>query len=401
VIAVGRRHHAVGALIAALAAALVLVAPPRALAQAGGRIEGQLVNGTAGASPPGALPVTVHIFKDRSRVGERTVQTDPSGHFVLDGLEAAAGYVYFPIVEYGGASYFPDRPVALDGADSKSVEIRVFEPTQTPDAIAFDRTNLLVLNTSPTALLVMEMGAVVNRSDRTYVGAAGEDGRPTTLRFSLPRGATQVAPQAGLPPDDLVPTPDGFQTANPVVPGRQELAFSYQLPYSSSTLDLAKRLEYPTGTFNLYLPDTGLTAVSPHLTYQGTSELGGQRYQLYSAQGLPAGAAIAIRLGGLPAPDIPRPQQLGLIVLGASAALLGGATAVAIRRRRRANAALAPAHAPVASGGDLERVDLVRSLAELDERYSAGAIDEATYRAEREQGKARLVALLRASQPAR
>jgi hypothetical protein len=59
------------------------------------------------------------------------------------------------------------------------------------------------------------------------------------------------------------------------------------------------------------------------------------------------------------------------------------------------------AAADAAAVGDVERVELVRSLAELDERYSAGAIDEATYRAEREQGKARLVALLQGSQLAR
>jgi hypothetical protein len=126
VIAVARRHRtAFGPLVAALAAALVLVAPPDARAQAAGRIEGQLVNGTAGAPPPGGLNVTVHIFKDRAKVGERAVAADGSGRFVIDGLETAAGYLYFPIVEYGGASYFPDRPVALDGAPSKPVEIRV------------------------------------------------------------------------------------------------------------------------------------------------------------------------------------------------------------------------------------------------------------------------------------
>ena len=51
-------------------------------------------------------------------------------------------------------------------------------------------------------------------------------------------GATQVTPQAGLPSDTLDTTPDGFATSDPVKPGRRELAFSYQLPYDSATLDL-------------------------------------------------------------------------------------------------------------------------------------------------------------------
>ena len=363
-----------------------------ASAQEVGRIEGQIVNGTAGSSPPAGLPITVHVFQDRTKVGERTAQTDERGAFSVEGLATGPAYVYFPVADYGGVGYFPERPIALDDAPQKRVEIRVFEPTSSEDVIEVERANLLLLRVTPTELMVMEMGAVLNRSDRAYVGDGPPDVRPPTLRFSLPRGADQVTPQAGLSRGELLPTPDGFLSTEPVIPGRHELAFSYQVPIEDSTLDLVKRHEYPTAAFNLYVPDTGISVLSPQLTFQGTSELGGQRYQLYTAQALPPGAQVTARLSGLPAVGGPRPEQLGLIVLGASAIVLGGAGVLAVRRRRKSADGAETPHEP-ASDGPAERLRLVRALAELDERFSAGEIDEEWYRAERSRGKERLLAV--------
>ncbi|HYU17461.1 MAG TPA: SHOCT domain-containing protein [Chloroflexota bacterium] len=387
----------------ALAIVVLLVAafdPAAVGAEGGGRIDGQVINGTAGAPSPASLRVTVHIFQDRSKIGEQVVETDGAGHFMLLGLDIGSGKLYFPVVEYGGASYFPERPIVLDDATAKSVEIRIFEPSSSDDAIAFDRANLLVLGVTPTALSVMQMGAVVNRSDRTYVGGSGADpaSREPTLRFPLPSGAAQVTPQAGLSPGELTSTADGFASTGPVLPGRHELAFSYQIPIDGPTLDITAPQAYPTGAFNLYLPATGLSASSPQLRFQGTSELGGQRYQLYSAEELPRGAQVSIRLSGLPAAFRPRPQQLSLVVLGASSVVLACGALVALRRR--------PPRVAAVGAGDLtsgpldpERLTLVRALAELDERYAAGEIDESQYREQRQRDKARLVALLQSSSP--
>jgi hypothetical protein len=74
---------------------------------------------------------------------------------------------------------------------------------------------------------------------------------------------------------------------------------------------------------------------------------------------------------------------------------------LALRRRRQA-AALAhgvslPTEIVPADSVAAERRELVRAVAELDERFATGALDETTYREQREQQKARLVALARAT----
>ncbi len=376
------------AILAILPGALLSASGARA--EGIGTIEGRVVNGSEGSGAPVDMPVTIHVFRDRAKVGERIVRTAADGSFVVAGLDVGPEYVYFPVVDYGSASYAPERPITLDDASQKSVEVRIFEPTSSDDGIHLDRSNLLVLRVQPTALTIMEMSAVMNRFDRTYVGAGD-----STLRFALPKGAVNVTPMAGLSPDHLSATNDGFVTTTPILPGRHELAFSYELPFDAATLQIAKRQEHPTATFNLYLPDTGLTAVSPQLRFQGTSEFGGQRYQLYSAQGLGRGELISLRLEGLPAPWGPR--QLGLIVLGSSAAVLAGAVLIAIRRRLSVpTAPLVASHVSAEAPND-ERLRLVRAIAELDERYTAGQVDGHRYRAERERDKAHLVTLIDAS----
>jgi hypothetical protein len=283
--------------------------------------------------------------------------------------------------------------VILDDAPSESVEVRVFETTESDEAIRFDRSNLLILGVSDTSLTIMEMGAIVNQSDRTYVAGPGDNGPGTTLRFTLPRGAAQVTPQAGLSAGGLTALPDGFASSDPVLPGRHELAFSYRLPVQGSTIDIAKRQQYPTGVFNLYAPEKGLTVVSPSLTYQGAAELGGQRFQLYSAQDLAEGATVTLRLAGLPWAFRPTPLQTGFGVVGLGAAIIVAACLIGLRRP-------APSVRPgvgttnVSPAGQREK-SLLESLVDLDDRFARGEIAEREYRSEREATKSELVELLR------
>ena len=368
----------------------VLLIPSHSMAQENGVIEGLVSNGTAGAAPPANIEVVVHILQNRVKTGERRVQTDASGAFHVDGLTTGAAMLYFPIVQYGGVAYYPDRPVVLDGSTSAHTEIVVFDPTLRPDSLSFERLNMLVMGVTPRALTIMEMGAVTNGADRTYVADPQVTGSARTLRFLLPAGAMQVTPQAGLPSDTLESTPDGFASTDPVRPGRREIAFSYDLPYTSSTLDLARSFAFPVSAFTLYVPSDVGAVVPDAVAPPGLSDLGGRQYRQYIVSQVAPGTEVRLRLTGLPAPLFARPRDLGLVVVGASAGILGAFLLVAIRRRR--------VDAPVTAAHDLaEREALIQSVARLDEQFAAGHIDEAAYVADRADRKARLLALTRSS----
>lgn len=386
--------------VAALLIALVLVtgAPTQALlAQSTGSIIGHVVNGTAGASPPADLDVVVHVIQNRVKVGEQRVRTDRTGAFSVGGLVTGPDTRYFPIVQYAGVAYFPERPVVLSGPEPASADITVFEATPQPDAVSFERLNMLVMGVSPTSLTVMEMGTAVNASDRTYAADAQVTGSGRTLRFVLPPGAIDVTPQAGLPADSLEATPDGFAATDPVRPGRREIAFSYQLPYTSSSLDLTRSFTLPVNAFTLYAPPDLGEIVAPGMALQGTVDLGGRPFRQYVSQRVAPGAEVRFRLTGLPAPLFGTPRELGLAVAGVTAALLVMALALGVWRRT------SPVPADRAGSGDspadrsehrqTARDAQIRAVAELDERYAAGQIDEQAYRAERAERKSRLLAI--------
>lgn len=357
------------------------------LAAATGRIDGVVVNGTNGHGPPQGVQVTTHVFRDRTKIHERTATTDSGGRFTVEALETTTDFAYFPIVEYGGASYYPERPLTFDEVAERSVQIKVFEPTTSDAGIAYDRVNMLILGVDGAAMTIMEMGAIVNSADRTLVGEPSGGATGTTLRFWLPSGAMQVSAQAGISPGSLISTPDGFATTDPVTPGRRELAFSYQLPLTGPALDLTRRQVYPAAQLNVYAPDNGIVVTSPRLTLQGNSDLGGQRYQMYSTQSLEAGSLVALRLTGLPA----RPRlgflQIGLAVVGATTALFAAALLVFVRRREKATNA--PGRVDVST--DARFSDLVAAIARLDARYDGGELASEPYLEERARRKSELV----------
>jgi hypothetical protein len=380
--------------------AACLLRAPAVVAQESGVIEGAVTNGTAGASSPSGVEVVIHILQHRVKTGERRVQTDAAGRFRADGLAAGPDLVYFPIVTYGGVAYYPDRPVVLDGSTPATTEITVFEGTPSADAIVFDRLNMLVIGVTPSALSIMEMGGVTNAADRTFAADAQATGSARTLRFLLPPGAMNVTPQTGLPADSLESMPDGFASTDPVRPGRREIAFSYDLPYSRSAIDLDRSFAFPVTAFTLYVP-TDLGAVVPEgIAVPGLADLGGRQYRQYVVQQVSPGSTVRLRLTGLPAPLFATPRDLGLAVAGGTGAILLVFLAIGLRRRAHRQVGDVPssqegAVTPASAGDDTDFLDGVRAIAVLDEQFEAGGVDEGEYRARRDAMKAHLVARAR------
>ena len=390
----------VGLLLALL---LLFLPAGAAFAQEPGVIDGVVLNGTAGANAPADLEVVVHVLQNRVKTGEHRVRTNGLGQFGVEGMAPAAATLYFPIVQYSGVAYYPDRPIVLDGAAPARTEITVYEGTLHSEGISFDRLNMLVMNVTPSALSIMEMGAVVNGGDRTFAADPSVTGSARTLRFNLPTGAIDVTPQTGLPADSLESTADGFASTDPVRPGRREIAFSYDLPYTASSLELTRTFAFPVGTFTLYLPSTVDAIVPNGVALPGTAELGGRQFRQYAVTGVAPGAEVRFRLTGLPAPLFATPRALGMAVVAAAGVPLIGFLAFALWRRRRAEPAQqtsdsGPTQATQSPGQQLVspsedgRLALLREVAQLDARFESGELDEATYRAERARRKAQLLA---------
>jgi hypothetical protein len=310
---------------------------------------------------------------------------DAEGRFSFDDLPLDSSTLYLPIAGHGGAWYYPGQPVSLSDSPSAEVQITVYDATPTDEALRYERSAMLIAGIQPAALTVMEMSGLSNTEPRTVVGSDQTgSGQAISARFPLPTGAIGFQPQRGFIDSQLVPTQDGMGLVWPVFPGRQELAFSYQLPYSGDRVAIDKILAYPVGTFAVYVPEGGLELSSPTLQPQGATELGGRRYQLYTATDLNRGDRISAQITGINAAvNGPQPSMTAPLMVASGATLILAAVGAAFVWRRR-TASMASAGAPSASAptGD-ERQQLILEIAALDERHDQRLLPEEAYQATR------------------
>jgi hypothetical protein len=306
---------------------------------AGGTIAGTVTNGTAGAPIPVGLNGRVHSIANQAIVESKPFTVDERGFFRVEGLTLAPGALHVPTLVYRGVTYFPSAPIDLSAASEVTTRLTVFETTESDAEIAYERANVLVLNASTTTATIMEMGALVNRGDRTLIV---DTGAGPTLRFAVPSRAFDVAPQAGFGNGDVSAISDGFTTTESVPPGRREIAFSYQIPVEGGAIDLSRQLAYPAQVFNLYLPVDGPRLVSRGLSEPIHAELGGRTFGVHSATNVAAGTSVGLKIRGLPRSGLTH-DELSLVVLLGGGLPLAGLAGLAIWRNRRAVTAVGTA----------------------------------------------------------
>ena len=79
------------------------------------------------------------------------------------------------VSRYGGVNYPNDEPFQLQDQANYQADVEVYDSTSADDAIQMERLNLLVMGAEQGTLQLMQMGALVNNSDRTFVTANPQD----------------------------------------------------------------------------------------------------------------------------------------------------------------------------------------------------------------------------------
>jgi hypothetical protein len=400
-----------GSLVAALLALLVLWTP--APAQEGGAIEGKVVNATQGGGSTVGLEVTLNILRNEGLQDILKGIADDRGTFRFAGLDTSAEYDYQVIVNYKGVEYTSDVVNFASGEKTKTVDVKVYEPTEDPGVLKIHVSQVEILLKMGT-LVVVEQHLFSNPSDRTYIGARETgDGRREVLRFSLPPGArlmrlggdlrecqydsastssTECCKRLTRLGGDLreccaLVTSDGIVDTTAVKPGSRLEVFMYSLKYSSPSLALTRAIEFPTDIFALFIEDRGIQVIVEGLSKEGSViSPEGVRYLHFSGRDLKQGKTFVIRFPALPSspPGLPSPHpdsqkifhRLSPILLIIFIALALGYPMV--RKRRQ-------------SLGE----ELIQELARLDDDFEAGKLDEAEYRRLRAEKKDRALSFFR------
>jgi hypothetical protein len=377
------------------------------LAQSTGVIEAQIVNGTEGGGSTENLTVTLRAFQGMtSELDSRTATADAEGQVRFESLDTSPDIVYALETTYAGVDY-ASQPLSFEegGETTLIASLAVYETTENPDqaAIQIERMHMFV-DFLDGEISVGELYIFANGGDRTFIGVEEPAlGQRITLRFVLPEGAETLRFQTSGEGDRFLITADGFADTEVVRPGTaQQVLYAYTLSYGQAdTFDFERLLPYPTANLNVLIPRVGVDVTSDQVELNEIRTLEGQTYLNLNGKGFGAGDLVSVRFDGLQdivqQPATPSAAQKGFdvkwIALGLAAlALAGGLIYPSLRATRKPAPVAQPAEAT-----DVRLSRLLEAIANLDDAFEAGGMDEANYRKQRQALKSEALTLMRES----
>jgi hypothetical protein len=348
-------------------------------------IEGRIVNGTAGGNGVTDQGAILKTHLNDAEVGTASTTTDAEGHFVFNGLSTEVGYRYQVVLTFQDAEYYSDWLIFNDGETRKSIEMTVYDSTASDEAIRVAMAHTIIY-VGQGSLEVMEYYLFVNQFDRTYIGSkeAAADETRQTLRFTLPEGATEFQNKLGLMDCCINGSEDGFVDTMPVFPGAREVAYSYEVSYTSGKYAFSQNMNYPISSYNFLVQGEGVKVASDRLTEGEPMDIEGIRFKHLSTQELAPGETLEAQISGLPQSER---QGAMLWVVLTMLVVIGGFSFVYLMRRGRLQ--------PVGPKDSLDqrRRRLLVEITQMDDNFEGGSIPEEAYRGQRANKMAQLVGL--------
>jgi hypothetical protein len=385
--------------VAVLLLAFAILALPRA---ALGATPGRVVMGTAGASLPEGLRVTV-LQNDDEGVPQGQPVFAPVAADGTFSLEADPAKSHLVGLFYGGVAY--SRVVEAGRADP--VELKIYETTDDVSVVKITSDSMTVLQNTEegqgNVLEVLQLLRYQNDSDRAFIGSESDQPAPEpspsgspapqqrqVLKLPVPESAYDLAPADAANGAGLATSGEGrLVTTSAFPPGEASVAYLFKVKVPRTGWQLRREVYHPTEHADLLVGKRLVLTAAPGFEFQESKTLGGESYNRYRSGELNPGSVIEA--------DIGFPEEgtdgvwIGFAAGVAVLALLLGLANLRMRRRRAAKAAAKPA-APAPAESPPTREALIEQVAELDERFESGAIEKAEYESQRAALLARLTA---------
>lgn len=388
-----KKYIALLLMVAVLALALTGIAAAQPAGT--GVIEGQVTNGTAGGGSVADQKVTLETYLNNAPEGQpQTTQTDAQGKFQFTGLSTGAGYAYFAVVRYQTADYTSDPVTFKEGETSKSVEVQVYETTESDAAIIISNQHTII-EPGNGQLAVTEVIRFLNGGDRTYIGApaTGTAGGRETLRFQLPPDASGFQPGQGLVSSFLTPLAAGFSDSMPLSPGPNDISYSYVIAPGTDSYTFSQQpSKYQVASFNFVVRVDGIEVKADQMTRGQAMNIQGQQFVPFSASNVAPGTVLQLQFSGLTksagaGDDGGSAAWIVIVVLGC---LLVCALVYIFVQKRKSGTAPVPVTG-TSVDREQERSKLLLEIARLDDEFEAGNLKEDVYRQKRAKIKARLI----------
>ncbi|HMD87047.1 MAG TPA: carboxypeptidase-like regulatory domain-containing protein [Terriglobia bacterium] len=393
---------------------LVLLSSGAARLAAGGKISGQVLNGTTGNPVAGQK---LQLLMPRGGMQQvSTAVTDANGQFVVASSDLATDSFYLLQATYQDVNYH--APVKFDDRGQARADITVYDSTRTAPPLRIESARI-ILHAEGDKVHVQEMFAIRNPADppRSYVNAEG------TFLFHLSKTTGEpTAAVAGLMnmplPEPVNPGkgPGDFYIQYPLKPGLTVMMVAYDSDYASNKLGLTDSVAYPIDSVEMLVSPSNLSVDSPLFKAAGAdAETGSQKYL---AESVPPNAQLAASVSGEAAASetaaggaLASQTDSQVKVLPNSMSRMGGPLlacfllvllwGLGVRVAKewpKWKAQQSASQLQKALEAEVE--NLFNSIADLDELFAAGKIAEKPYWKERLELKARLVATLKKAPPA-
>ncbi len=296
---------------------------------------------------------------------------DDTGFVHWDSVPAAPGMHATVSAVYDGVRYQSETAVVNAGSVLQ-IELPVFPVSTEGNPLHIDTLHVIVQADDPTVYRVLQFMTVSNASSTAFAGGPSlGDGRRAGLVIPLPDQASAVSPAPFPTPEDALPRTDaGIEPgrvldARPVPPAGRQVAVTYTLTADATSLPFRIELPYPVQTLSVMLGGDAaadLELTTSTLQQNEPQDIGGELYELWTAEALPPGAELSFELG-----------VRGVRLLPTHWALIGLASALVV-------AIVATIH----GGGSMQHVRhrqsrLIDRIARLDVQYERGEIADLEY----------------------
>ncbi len=381
-------------------------------------INGQVINGTTNeAINEGEVRLRAFTVQLEEMFSE-TAPIAEDGSFEFEIENVPTDWVFLADFAYGDLTFNSNAVQVSNAQPVAQMPLFVFETTSDPAVVTIDRLHM-ILTFAEERLLVSELYVFSNMESAVFVGESG-DFNQGTVAVNVPAGAENIGFQRGfgtsldsfIPATEFIETGTGWADTVPLRPGPNSLNLlvSYDLPYDDGLL-LAHPLVYPVNSASAILADAGVTITDGGWVSQGTQETTSGSFQNYINNDLGTADALNLTLDGRPRQIVdtqgnaitPRDQTSELVIGGvALAAMLAVGFFFVQRWRSQPTTAEATiAEMPVqraAPRGSVnnrssEADSLLQDLADLDDAYEAGELEESAYQQQRQALKTRLTAV--------
>jgi heme exporter protein D len=376
--------------------ALVLASPVRA--QDAGVLEGQVVNGTQGGSGIGAgIPVNLYLFDASTDEQILTTETDADGYFRFEGLDTTPALEYWVEAIYRGVAYgSADLLQFGEGQTTLETTVTVYETAEDDTGVRLDLVHIFA-ESFGEVLRISETHLFGSTEDRTYIGEQNAEGQAETVFIPVPANVVGFALGDGIAEDRFTTVNGGLIDSDPVRPGTlmSEVRFSYHLMATDNPIVFERSFAYPVTNLTVLVAQPGLLLTSEQLESMGTQLIQDRQYEIFTGQNIAPDAPVvfeftsvetaegSIETGGMPSDAAMSSGSAvgdqGLLLwfgVGLALVAVAGVVVYAVTSRRPASRQVVSDPGPTY---DPKARQMIARLADLEDEYEAGEIDEDMY----------------------